>query len=250
VATDTVKWTFTDHLGAPVVQTNNTGAVTWRVEREPYGETFAIRAGSDQHQPLGFPGQEEEQLGGGVASSDRRYNIFRWYRAGWGGYTQSDPVGSRYATHLYLYATARPITRIDPLGLFEVDPNCTGCGPTNMAPDLGNSIRRQTTTSCEAVDSDIKDVALADCIKGKCRTARITCIDPDGYCDKRPEAGGYAPYGGNEVTLCTGNWLPFWGGIIGDMVIHEFAHLCNWCHGDPGGVPFRGQADDSCWRDW
>ena len=57
------------------------------------------------------------------------YNIFRWYRAGWGRYTQADPIGSVYfdvpnrdarnlhLNHLYGYAEDKPARNFDPLGL-------------------------------------------------------------------------------------------------------------------------------------
>jgi hypothetical protein len=65
-----------------VTQTDATATVTWRVEYEPYGEVFAYRTGATRHQPLRFPGQEYDS-----AAPERAYNIFRWYRAGWGRYT-------------------------------------------------------------------------------------------------------------------------------------------------------------------
>lgn len=59
------------------------------------------------------------------------YNVFRWYRAAWGRYTQADPVnipGS--STSTYLYANAAPTRRVDPLGLYPCnagDVACTCC---------------------------------------------------------------------------------------------------------------------------
>ena len=85
-STGGIAYYFNDHLGAPILQTDATGTVVWRVERDPYGERYATRVGADRHQPLGLPGQEYD------ASSDRQYNIFRWYRPSWGRYTQPDPV--------------------------------------------------------------------------------------------------------------------------------------------------------------
>lgn len=109
--TGAVHWYFNDHLGAPVLTTSSTGSIDWRVEREPYGERYATRVGADRHQPLGLPGQEYD------GSSDRQYNIFRWYRPGWGRYTQADPIGLKGGSHLYAYGGDAPLTHIDPLGL-------------------------------------------------------------------------------------------------------------------------------------
>lgn len=54
-----------------------------------------------------------------VAHNDviSEYNIFRWYRSGWGRYTQADPIGLRGGSNLYRYALANPIRYTDPLGL-------------------------------------------------------------------------------------------------------------------------------------
>jgi RHS repeat-associated protein len=44
-------------------------------------------------------------------------NIFRWYRSGWGRYTQADPLGLDGDENLYRYAMNNPIVAFDPLGL-------------------------------------------------------------------------------------------------------------------------------------
>ena len=93
-STGEVAYYFNDHLGTPILQTNQTAQVVWRAEYEPYGQVFTLRAGEGRHQPLRLPGQEAEQFDSGANGvSERSYNIFRWYRAGWGRYTQADPVG-------------------------------------------------------------------------------------------------------------------------------------------------------------
>ncbi len=80
----TTHWTVTDHLGTPLIRTDDTGSISWRAEHEPYGTVFALRT-ADQHQPLRLPGQEAEQLNlGANGATERSYNIFRWYRTAWG----------------------------------------------------------------------------------------------------------------------------------------------------------------------
>jgi hypothetical protein len=73
------SWTFTDHLGTPILQTSAAQGITWRAEYEPYGAVYNLRS-LDQHQPLRLPGQEAEQLNSGANGvGSRSYNINRWY---------------------------------------------------------------------------------------------------------------------------------------------------------------------------
>jgi RHS repeat-associated protein len=114
------KWTFTDHLGTPLLQTNSSKAVVWRAEYEPYGNVWVMRNGTKDDQPLRFPGQE--RLFDGSTGTEERYNIFRFFRSGWGKYTQADPLGLASGTNLFAYASATPVIRRDRLGLKD-------CGP-------------------------------------------------------------------------------------------------------------------------
>ncbi len=111
------RWTFTDHLGTPLLQTSAQQGIVWRAEHEPYGEVYALRA-QDLHQPLRLPGQEAEQLNAGAnGATDWSYNIHRWYEALLGRYLEPDPLGLRsLSTNPYLYSAASPLTKIDPRG--------------------------------------------------------------------------------------------------------------------------------------
>jgi RHS repeat-associated protein len=110
---DSTRYTFADHLGTPILQTDDTAAVVWHAEYEPYGAIFSMRAGVSSDQLLRFPGQEADEDGSG----DRYYNIFRWYRSGWGRYTSPDPIGLQGGLNLYAYAGGNPAKNVDPLGL-------------------------------------------------------------------------------------------------------------------------------------
>ncbi len=116
----TVHWTFTDHLGTPLLQTQSDGTTMfWRAEYEPYGRLFSLWT-TDQHQPLRLPGQEAEELNvstDGNGQTERSYNVFRWYRARWGRYGQADPVGVDGGTNLFAYVLSSPIGYADSLGL-------------------------------------------------------------------------------------------------------------------------------------
>jgi RHS repeat-associated protein len=149
--TATVRYTFTDHLGTPILQTgaaiytpcppkthcpggggSYSYPVVWRAEYEPYGNIYQLRAGSPDEQPLRLPGQEFAWTS--QSGTEESYNIFRWYRSGWGRYTQSDPLGKKGDAHPYLYATGNPLTNIDPVG--EKARSC--CTPISGGPQPFN----------------------------------------------------------------------------------------------------------------
>ena len=116
-STGVTNWTFTDHLGTPILQTSSVQGVTWRAEYEPFGEVYALRS-YDRHQPLRLPGQEAEQLGTGAnGGTERSYNIHGWYWGGWGRYSQADPAGASRGTNLFSYVLGHPLIFSDPLGL-------------------------------------------------------------------------------------------------------------------------------------
>jgi RHS repeat-associated protein len=111
-----VRHTFTDHLGTPILQTTSTAAVTWRAEHEPFGNVYTLRAGTvTDDQPLRFPGQ---QVAYRTAAGEESYNIFRWYRSGWGRYIQADRLPK--PLHVFDYTDGNPISFVDPLGLIKL----------------------------------------------------------------------------------------------------------------------------------
>jgi hypothetical protein len=57
----TTTFTFPDHLGTPFLQTTIEGTPTWRVDLEPYGDVWSMRAGHAAAQRLRFPGQEYDE---------------------------------------------------------------------------------------------------------------------------------------------------------------------------------------------
>jgi RHS repeat-associated protein len=111
------RFTFTDHSGAPILQMDAAAQVIWWAEYEPFGNVYSMRTGESQDQPLRFPGQQVAFRDGN--GNEESYNIFRWYRSGWGRYTSADPIGLVAGTHLYAYAAANPVTYVDPYGLIS-----------------------------------------------------------------------------------------------------------------------------------
>ncbi|HEV7570810.1 MAG TPA: carboxypeptidase regulatory-like domain-containing protein [Thermoanaerobaculia bacterium] len=139
-ASAATHWTFTDHLGTPILLTNTDATTYWRAEYEPFGAIYALRS-PDVHQPLRLPGQEAEQLNlGANGVTEREYNVFRWYRAGWGTYTQVDPIdmpGQEYA-----YGGENPARYSDRLGLFN-----TGQAAKQVARQAFNGCEKEAGSS-------------------------------------------------------------------------------------------------------
>ncbi|MBV8365333.1 MAG: RHS repeat protein [Candidatus Eremiobacteraeota bacterium] len=112
-----VHYTVADHLGTPLLQTDSSSNVYWRAEEEPYGKVWSLRA-NDVHQPLRLPGQVAEQFDNGAnGATERSYNVFRWYRAGWARYSQLDPLPFAGGARPYGYSNQMPINTDDPFGL-------------------------------------------------------------------------------------------------------------------------------------
>jgi RHS repeat-associated protein len=211
----TLRYTFTDHLGAPIIQTDPTAAITWRAEYEPYGRIQTMRTGAPTTQPLRFPGQED-------SGRPESYNIFRWYRAGWGRYTQADPLNIFGGLNLYGYVEQNPLGGIDPLGLkmaplAPIDPfgfSIYGnwCGPSwtggfwRTWSHLTKEQRRKALPPIDALDAGCQQ---HDICYGRCGTAnpcdpatRSQCFRD---CDHILTRRAYAVGG-------------FWGNAIGSAI--------------------------------
>jgi RHS repeat-associated protein len=118
-----VRYVITDHLGTPIMETDEDRMPVWQAEYEPYGNIYTMRAGAATDQPLRLPGQEA--VWHSPSGAEENYNIHRWYRAGWGRYTQADPAAMSPDTSLYGYSYENPLRGTDPLGLRAGDAYAT-----------------------------------------------------------------------------------------------------------------------------
>jgi RHS repeat-associated protein len=64
--------------------------------------------------PLRLPGQYFDK------ETNLAYNYYRNYDASVGRYVESDPLGPRAGPNTYSYVQGRPLSAMDPLGLFEI----------------------------------------------------------------------------------------------------------------------------------
>lgn len=160
--TSNLLYLTTDHLGTPVLTTDEAGAKVWAGGFEPFGSDFNFVQNTEMF--LRFPGQWWDGSFGGYAFRDETYyNVHRWYGVGTGRYGRPDPI-LREATAFaskgfgmpgaYIYAEASPTVIFDPLGLLSCDGNWEridswnlGGSPINQS-SLGSSGQREST-SCE-----------------------------------------------------------------------------------------------------
>jgi len=192
------RYTFTDHLGTPLLQTDSTATVVWRAEYEPYGGVYTYRVGDESDpQALRLPGQEADPVLGG-----QKYNIFRWYRSEWGRYTQADPITNFERRRLwsyrdpssgirgiprdsillgeneYGYSRGNPLVVTDSLGLCSSCSSCpsppipaSGCpwqtpyGPS-VAQAYGNAIGGPFNNNLNGVSKTFPNDAWSNCVRG------------------------------------------------------------------------------------
>jgi RHS repeat-associated protein len=166
---ETPTYLHTDHLATPRLGTDQAGIPVWRWERPAFGDappSLQLRTVN-----LRFPGQYHD------AESGLHYNHFRDYDPQTGRYVESDPVGLDGGINTHAYAGGHPLTRIDPLGLYEMchrnvqgpipgrhcymrydDGSTTSYGPDGVGPDPDKD---QKGTVCTEPQEPEKD----DCIK-------------------------------------------------------------------------------------
>ncbi len=108
------EWITTDHLGTPAVVTDAVGIEVWSGGFEPFGRDYSTAAGTS----LRLPGQWEDGSWEGSGSGVLPYqNVHRWYLAGNGRFSRSDPIGLAGGLNIFLFGAGNPVSRTDPLGL-------------------------------------------------------------------------------------------------------------------------------------
>ena len=113
-----IQYVLADHLGTPRAVVNPaTDAIIWRWDLT--GSAFGSHAGDADPDGDGandifnlrYPGQYADESG-------LHYNYFCDYDPATGRYVQSDPIGLGGGISTYGYVSARPLSGVDPLGLF------------------------------------------------------------------------------------------------------------------------------------
>jgi RHS repeat-associated protein len=97
-----------DQLGSTAALTSAAGAVTAKLDYEPFGQTTGTQAPA---YPFGYTGRINVQ-------GNIYYNRARFYDAAAGRFLSEDPKGF-VAGNLYSYGSNSPVNRVDPLGLTD-----------------------------------------------------------------------------------------------------------------------------------
>ncbi len=231
-----VKYIEPDHLGTPrtVIDPVADRAVwNWSSLDEPFGKGQPTNAnGSTLVLNLRFPGQFYD------SESGMNYNMARDYDSISGRYLQTDPVGFRSGGAGYSYASSSPIRMFDPLGLFTVTNTCPGC--KDQKDKVANDTQKKVQDACNNLGGIGSD-ALKNCLERRCKFGHVIaecdtndCYNKRGYSSCLNDPVPLSDAG--EVHLCRTTPEDGEGGY-GGTVIHEWAHTCNWAHGDGLGVP-------------
>jgi len=114
--TEAIFFYQTDHLGTPIMMTDQTGQVVWQEESLPFGEPVSINEdvdgdGVDVTNNLRFPGQYSD------GETGLHYNMARDYQPDIGRYVEADPIGQSSDLNSYVYAKNNALRWTDPYGL-------------------------------------------------------------------------------------------------------------------------------------
>jgi len=99
----------TDHIGAPLFESDHNQAVAWIAKYKPFGQAEVYQR--DVGQEIRLPGQFAD------LESGLYQNGYRYYNPAWGRYIEPDPLGLLGGLNAYAYANSNPINLSDPLGL-------------------------------------------------------------------------------------------------------------------------------------
>ena len=102
---------LTDHLGSPILATDENGDTLWREDYQPYGTQLTNEDGDNS---VGFTGHKDDKALGVT------YMQGRWYHQEMGRFLAIDPVrfveGNPITFNRYAYVNNNPYKYIDPDG--------------------------------------------------------------------------------------------------------------------------------------
>jgi RHS repeat-associated protein len=179
-----IAYIHSDHLGSPQKMTDNSQALTWDAQFDPFGEEFLISGSAVQ--PNRFPGQYAD------AETGYSYNYFRDYDPTVGRYIQSDPIGLRGGMNTYGYVDGNPVVGIDPYGLTKPKAGLFRTRPCT------NEERRSCENTCRARGREFESCRVSQtfrvvAIKGglavhEWKDGPMSCSCKESFCQRNGAA--------------------------------------------------------------
>lgn len=255
---DDLLYLTTDHLGTPILATDQAGTGVWAGGVEPFGAFLSVGTppgdgDGDATSPPGgpssaaqlasdriflrYPGQWDDPtwrshgLRGGLY-----YNLNRWYEPLTGRYTQPDPLGDLPVTELlhspeadpelfsplYSYVGDNPLSYIDPLGLVRYN-GCTQDQQNEIGPALKDYCEKVKTP--EFTGCMCEKPSIPGGLQRKCSNPHLVVRckkDSGGNCEGA--CGWSRPFFGRSIRLCPVAWNPGRCGPLGCTLMHEMTH--------------------------
>lgn len=195
--TEEIYFYHTDHLGTPMLMTDELGVEVWEVEYLPFGEEYAITGTITNN--LRFPGQYYD------AETGNHQNWHRDYKPEIGRYVQKDPIGLKGGVNLYTYVENNSVNRTDPLGLSSA----TGTWDIPSGSGVWDIIR---TAAAAAGRASV--LLFTSSISGSVPECNPDSDNPPGCRDNgKWMCEGYAQYeiiGANKHVI-RGDWITAYG---------------------------------------
>ena len=120
-----VRYPLPDALGSVLELTDATGVLKTHYTYEPYGETSATGEGNTSSYQ--YTGRENDNTG-------LYYYRARYYLPAAKRFVSEDPIGLAGGINRYQYVRGKPVSRTDPLGLFDI--STTQLGPIDTSPSV------------------------------------------------------------------------------------------------------------------
>lgn len=121
-----------DHLGTPQRIIDESGAVIWSADYQPFGNVNTTITGLENN--FRFPGQYYD------AEIGLHYNYHRYYDSKIGRYLRADPIGLKGGVNLYTYVLNDPINFFDPDGLIALYGGFGASAGAGWDPRPGNKV--------------------------------------------------------------------------------------------------------------
>jgi RHS repeat-associated protein len=184
--TEIVSYFHNDHLGTPLILTNDNETIVWKAAYTPFGGAdISVQTVGN---PFRLPGQYYDPETG------LHYNYFRYYNPATGRYITPDPIGLEGEINLWPYVRNNPINWIDPLGLWRKKGQ-------HVSPNEDMDKRLQCLDKCTSKEVNVTyaEGGHADLgrISNPCltRDTMKTCFD-ECFTKDNPKSYGQEEYNG------------------------------------------------------